>query len=68
MANTAAQELDMLLAFAKLSEEGCYVRPYLNQEPVLLAKEARNPLQESVVETYIANDITVCWVFVSYKV
>ena len=59
LAKTLA-ELDMILAFTKISNENKYVRPVLNEEGVLYIKDGRHPvIEESLKDTYIPNDINL---------
>ena len=49
--------LDCLVAFARVSNEYGYVCPTMHSDPCTLLRQARHPLQELLVETYIPNDI-----------
>lgn len=52
-------EVDVLTSFAEVSQDYRYVRPRIRDEPVLLVKGARHPLQELTVEAFVPNDIAV---------
>ena len=52
-------ELDVLASFAEVCQDYRYVRPRLHDEPVLLVKGARHPLQELTVDSFVPNDIAV---------
>jgi hypothetical protein len=52
-------ELDVLASFAEVAQDYRYVRPRLVDEPVLLVKGARHPLQELTVDTFVPNDVAV---------
>ena len=52
-------ELDVLASFAEVCQDYRYVRPRIREDPVLLVKGARHPLQELTVDTFVPNDIAV---------
>lgn len=50
-------ELDVLQAFAEVSQDYGYVRPFLHQTTEIFIEEGRHPIVEQVVgEQFIAND------------
>ena len=51
-------EVDMLLAFAVVSEENSYVKPILTLDNVIQIKDGRHPVVEKVSKgEYVSNDI-----------
>jgi DNA mismatch repair ATPase MutS len=54
--NECISTLDVLLALATVSKSGRMVRPEIVPERVVAIKGGRHPLQELVVDTFIAND------------
>ncbi|KAF0742265.1 hypothetical protein Ae201684_002669 [Aphanomyces euteiches] len=52
-------ELDCYLSLSSCAQNFNFVRPAISEDAILLAKDARHPLQELTVETYIPNDITL---------
>ena len=51
-------ELDMMLAFTKVSNDNKYVRPHLNDTGEILIKEGRHPVIETNLQiNYIPNDL-----------
>lgn len=52
-------ELDVLMSFAEVSQDYHYCRPVMTPENVIYAKNARHPLQEVVVDTFVPNDVAV---------
>ena len=54
--NECISTLDVLLALATASKSGRMVRPEIVPERVVAIKGGRHPLQELVVDTFIAND------------
>ena len=52
-------EIDVLQAFATVSEENNYIKPILNQNGKIDIKNGRHPVVEKVLENkeYVANDI-----------
>lgn len=51
-------ELDVLLAFAKVSEQYNYVRPSFHEGQSIVIREGRHPVVEQMMETslYVPND------------
>ena len=49
-------EVDVLAAFAEVAAERRYCRPQLVDDAVVFARQARHPLQELTVETFVPND------------
>jgi DNA mismatch repair protein MutS len=52
--------LDVLLCFATVAIENCYIKPQMNEEVALMIKNGRHPVIEQRLppgESYIANDI-----------
>ena len=55
-------KLDVLMSFAKTSEENHYVRPAVNDSDVIDIKQGRHPVIERqlpIGEQYVANDLTL---------
>ncbi len=55
-------KLDVLMSFAKTSEENHYVRPAVNDSDVIDIKQGRHPVIERqlpIGEKYVANDLTL---------
>lgn len=55
-------KLDVLMSFAKTSEENRYVRPAVNDSDVIDIKQGRHPVIERqlpIGEQYVANDLTL---------
>lgn len=55
-------KLDVLMSFAKTSEENHYVRPAVNDSDVIEIKQGRHPVIERqlpIGEQYVANDLTI---------
>ncbi|KAF0718925.1 Aste57867_1386 [Aphanomyces stellatus] len=52
-------ELDSFMSLATCARNFKFVRPQMCDDVVLLAKEARHPLQELTVESYIPNDVSL---------
>ena len=55
-------KLDVLMSFAKTSEENHYVRPAVNDTDVIDIKQGRHPVIERqlpIGEKYVANDLTL---------
>ena len=52
-------EIDMILAFTKISKDNRYVRPKLNDEGILYIKEGRHPVLDNNIDNYIPNDISL---------
>ena len=55
-------KLDVLMSFAKTSEENHYVRPAVNDSDVIEIKQGRHPVIERqlpIGEQYVANDLTL---------
>lgn len=53
-------QLDVLMSFARVSEENRYVRPVVNDSEVIEIKQGRHPVIEKQLplgESYIANDL-----------
>ena len=50
-------EVDMLMAFAKVSSENKYVRPNLNDDGVIEIVGGRHPVIEASIDNYIPNDV-----------
>lgn len=55
----AVAQLDVLMSFAEVSQDYNYVRPTVVADAVMYVKQARHPLQELTVDTYIPNDVAV---------
>ncbi|KAF8349474.1 DNA mismatch repair protein MutS [Amanita rubescens] len=55
----ACAELDCLLSFAAASRAYNYVRPVMVDDNVIDIKQGRHPLQEQVVDTFVANDFFI---------
>ena len=51
--------LDCLLALASVSKEECWCRPSVVQDNVLRIVGGRHPIQEKVVESFVANDTAI---------
>ncbi|KIL63255.1 hypothetical protein M378DRAFT_187097 [Amanita muscaria Koide BX008] len=56
---TVYAELDCLLSFAIASRAYNYVRPIMVDDNIIDIKQGRHPLQEQVVDTFIANDFFI---------
>ena len=59
LAKTLA-ELDMMLAFTKVSNDNKYVRPHLNENGIINIKDGRHPVIETNLQmNYIPNDLNM---------
>ena len=55
-------QLDVILSFARVSEENRYVRPIVNDSEIIEIKQGRHPVIEKqlpIGEEYIANDLSL---------
>ena len=50
---------DVLLAFSEVALENSYTEPVIVNEPSILVKEGRHPLQEMLVSPFTPNDVAV---------
>ena len=56
----AVAEVDALASLAQVAEEHDYVRPAVDESPVLEARDARHPVLERVMpEKFVPNDVVV---------
>lgn len=55
----ALSQLDVLLSFAKVSQENHYIRPALSEKKIMKIKNGRHPVVEQTLQkgSYVANDL-----------
>jgi DNA mismatch repair protein MSH5 len=51
------ESLDAIISLGTISKERNYVRPEIVEDPVVIVKSGRHPLQELTVDDFIPNDI-----------
>lgn len=59
LAGCRLAELDALCSFADCAGDHNYTRPRMVEDPVILAKGARHPLQELTVDSFVPNDVSI---------